>query len=324
MDPLRIAELLEPYLYAAPNHSEPAKADKACPEPVRKPARSLPKGESAILSPAQLQDISTYIDILVRWNSRINLTAIRDPEGIVTRHFGESIFAARHLFPRDAHVGTAALGCPAEQGSASTATAAAEACPELVEGQRQNAAHARPERSRRDAIRGSAAGTEQAPERRKLASNEEAVGLADDQRQSTHDRPTLTDVGSGAGFPGLPIRLWAPHISLTLIESNHKKATFLREVTRALTLTDVNIQTARAETLAGSLFSTVTLRAVERFAAILPTAAALLAPGGRLALLIGAAQQDQARSTLPHLTWSDPVPVPQSRSRILLVAHRSS
>src|ERR1022692_2217884 len=51
------------------------------------------------LTPAQLAQISTYIDLLLRWNARINLTAIRDPEEIVTRHFGESLFMARYLFP---------------------------------------------------------------------------------------------------------------------------------------------------------------------------------------------------------------------------------
>jgi 16S rRNA (guanine527-N7)-methyltransferase len=245
MHPARIAELLEPFLRLpttvsschselnTPRHSEPSQR---------------PGEEPAVLSSAQLQSISTYIDILLRWNARINLTAIRDPEEIVTRHFGESLFAARYLFPKT------------------------------------------------------------------------------DQRQSTSDRPTLADLGSGAGFPGLPIKLWAPHISLTLIESNHKKAAFLREVTRALTLTDVDIQNVRAETLS-TTFDVVTLRAVECFESILPTAASLVAPVGRLALLISAAQQDQARSTRPdaaerELAWSEPVPVPQSRSRILLVARR--
>ena len=68
MDPALIAALLEPFL------------DRP-------------------LSPAQLGQISTYIDLLLRWNARINLTAIREPEEIVTRHFGESFFLARHLFP---------------------------------------------------------------------------------------------------------------------------------------------------------------------------------------------------------------------------------
>ena len=229
----RIAELLDPFLRA------PIVGSKA-------PAQ---------LSSAQLDHISTYIDILIRWNSRINLTAIRDPAEIVTRHFGESLFAARHLFC----VGTAAQACP--------------------------------ERSRRGC-----------PAERSSA----AVSVA--------------DVGSGAGFPGLPIKLWAPHISLTLIESNHKKATFLREVARALTLTDVNIQNARAETLAASGFQVVTLRAVERFQSILPVAARLMAPAGRLVLLIATSQAAQARQTLPHLAWQEPIPIPHSHSRILLCA----
>src|ERR1035437_8521070 len=171
MDTAHIAELLEPFLRATvelPGSPEPARANAA----------------AAVLSPAQLKYISTYIDILLRWNSRINLTAIRDPEEIVTRHFGESLFVARQLFPTGAHAGTAALGRSAEQSPA----------------------------------------------------------------------PRVADIGSGAGFPGVPVKLWAPNIALTLIESNRKKTTFLREVTRALTLTNIDIQNVRAETLPASSF----------------------------------------------------------------------
>ena len=225
MTPVRIAELLDPYL--------------GPPE-----ARRLP--------PDALEHISTYIDILQRWNARINLTAIRNEEEIVTRHFGESLFAARHLFPL----------CPS-------------ACPE---------------RSRR------------------VPPLVKALEVA--------------DVGSGAGFPGIPIKLWQPEIALTLIESNHKKATFLREVTRALTLTDVNIKMERAESLAGNSFHVVTLRAVERFQSILPTAARLLGPQGRLALLIGEAQFPQAESALPDLHWPQPIPIPRSNSRVLAIGTR--
>ena len=46
--------------------------------------------------------LSTYLDLLLKWNARTNLTAIRDPEEIVRRHFGESLFAARHLDPATA------------------------------------------------------------------------------------------------------------------------------------------------------------------------------------------------------------------------------
>jgi len=214
--------------------------------------------------------------MLLRWNARINLTAIRDPEDIVPRHFGESLFAARHLFPvRHAH-----------------------AADEVRDGRRGEGGRGE---GRRAALQG------------RVEDQEETGALAPE---------SIVDLGSGAGFPGLPIKLWAPQISLTLVESNHKKAAFLREITRALTLTDVNIQNARAETLTPMTYDVVTLRAIERFETILPTAAALVAPEGRLALLISSSQQSQARSALPHLAWSEPAPIPQSRSRILLVARR--
>jgi 16S rRNA (guanine(527)-N(7))-methyltransferase RsmG len=244
-----------------------------------------------------------YIDILLRWNARINLTAIRDPEEIVTRHFGESLFAARHLFPRSPHVGTAPQACP--ERSRRGAPAERSSALTVAGGEAANRGRA--------ALQGRDTGMNK---KGALAPG------ASDQRPTTNDRPTVADVGSGAGFPGLPFKIWDPSISLTLIESNQKKATFLREVARAITLTDVNIQNARAESLAGRTFDVVTLRAVEHFEAILPVAADLVAPAGSLALLLGAAQLDRARSLLPNLEWSAPIAIPASRSRVLLQAHR--
>lgn len=191
------------------------------------------------LSGAQLNHISTYIDVLLRWNARINLTAVRDPEEIVTRHFGESLFAARHLVPS-----------PDEPADA---------------------------------------------------------------------RSHLIDLGSGAGFPGLPIKIWAPALKLTLIESRQKKATFLREVTRALTLTNVDVFSARGEDFPPGQGTIVTLRAVERFEQALPLAARLVAPGGRLALLIGSSQAPVARTLLPVFLWQDPIPIPLASSRVMLL-----
>jgi 16S rRNA (guanine527-N7)-methyltransferase len=49
--------------------------------------------------PELYPQLSTYLDLLLKWNARTNLTAIRDPEEIVRRHFGESLFAARHIPP---------------------------------------------------------------------------------------------------------------------------------------------------------------------------------------------------------------------------------
>jgi 16S rRNA (guanine527-N7)-methyltransferase len=270
MHPARIAELIEPFLSptSTPCHSESG----------RSPGESLPRGarrrEPAVLSATQLQSISTYIDILLHWNARINLTAIRHEEEIVTRHFGESLFAACHLFPKE----------------------------------RDREGH---DFSRADIVSG-----------KNRASAPEGLAEARSPKAEARAETRVADVGSGAGFPGIPIKLWAPKISLTLIESNQKKATFLREVTRALTLTDVNIQNARAESLPPSSFEVVTLRAVERLSQVLPVAANLLAPSGRLALLIASSQLEAIRSTLPNLAWQPPIPIPQSKSRLLLLGRQ--
>jgi 16S rRNA (guanine527-N7)-methyltransferase len=229
------------------------------------------------LSPSRLDQISIYIDLLQRWNARVNLTAIRQEEEIVTRHFGESFFLARHLFP---HLG-ASSSCHPERSAdmrAAHVSAESKACPE---------------RSRRDPY-----------------------------RINTVSPTSVLDIGSGAGFPAVPLKLWAPHIRLTLVESNHKKAAFLREVARALRLTNINVIPDRLETLAARpgfpRAQVVTFRAVERFDAILHQTVSFLAPKATLALLIGVAQ-------IPHLTamtsmnWQPPIPVPQSRTRVLSI-----
>jgi 16S rRNA G527 N7-methylase RsmG len=82
---------------------------------------------------------------------------------------------------------------------------------------------------------------------------------------------------------------------------------------------DINIQNARAETLPPSTFDVVTLRAVERLSKVLPVAANLLAPSGRLALLIASSQLEATRSTLLQVRWDPPIPIPQSHSRVFLV-----
>lgn len=138
------------------------------------------------------------------------------------------------------------------------------------------------------------------------------------------------DLGSGAGFPGLPLKIWVPELPLVLIESQSKKATFLKEVIRKNTLMDINVFSNRAETFVAkppapgshhhpAPAALVTMRAVERFADSLPIAASLLAPAGTLTLLIGAAQVSDAASLAPSIRWSPPIPVPLSRSRILLL-----
>ena len=162
----------------------------------------------------------------------MNLTAVRDPEQMVQRHFGESLFAARHLAAADSTI-------------------------------------------------------------------------------------TVADVGSGAGFPGIPLKIYAPNLHLTLIEAHGKKATFLREVCRSLKYTNINVFPGRAEDWKQTA-DLVTLRAVEKFDQALPVAAGVVAPRGRLALLIGAAQASTAERLLPG-NWLDTFAIPDSRERALKI-----
>lgn len=188
---------------------------------------------------AQLQ---AYLELLLRWNARMNLTAVRDPEQIVTRHFGESLYAARVL---------------REAGALS-------------------ANHA-----------------------------------------------TLADIGSGAGFPGIPIKLFAPDLHVTLIESQNKKATFLREIIRTLELSHIVVHCGRAEDWPHRA-SIVTLRAVEKFDTVLAVASSLVAPGGTLCLLIGEAQTRSASSAVTG-GWEPPAirGIPESEGRIVWLTRRT-
>jgi 16S rRNA (guanine527-N7)-methyltransferase len=209
METARIAELLEPYLRRA-------------------------DGGGEVLTQVQLQQLSDFLDLLLRWNAKTNLTSVREPEAIVTRHFGESLFLARRV-----------------SGEAHTAI----------------------------------------------------------------------DVGSGAGFPGIPLKIYSPHLAVTLTESQNKKATFLNEVIRELTLTHINVFPGRAEEL-NLRADLVTFRAVEKFEQALLIAAKLLKPTGCLALLIGTRQKDSAQKLLTGFEI-DNSPVPESRERVLLFASRN-
>lgn len=181
------------------------------------------------LSPELGEKFTAYLAHLQKWNSRTNLTAIRDQDGILSRHFLESILCARHL--------------PVNVSS-------------------------------------------------------------------------VLDFGSGAGLPGIPIALIRNDLSVTLAESQNKKAAFLREAVRTLSLT-AHVHSARAETLT-TPFDCITLRAVDDPARALLAAISLLAPHGWVALLstnkeIATLRQKAASS----ITWSEPIPLPRGTERIL-------
>ena len=137
------------------------------------PASATPQ---AVLLPK----LTRYLQLLLVWNERTNLTAVRDPREVVTRHFGESLLAGFGL-----------LEVAGETGA-------------------------------------------------------------------------LLDVGSGAGFPGLPMALLLPGWWVTLAESQGKKASFLQEAVRTLEV-DVRVWPRRVESMSeDAQFDAVTLRAVDR------------------------------------------------------------
>jgi len=98
----------------------------------------------------------------------------------------------------------------------------------------------------------------------------------------------LADLGSGAGLPGIPLAIARPDLAVTLIESNGKKARFLREAIRSLPFANVSVAQARVQDTAGA-FDTVTARAFASLHDMLAWAGHLLAPGGRWLALKGRA-----------------------------------
>jgi 16S rRNA (guanine527-N7)-methyltransferase len=100
----------------------------------------------------------------------------------------------------------------------------------------------------------------------------------------------LLDMGSGAGFPALPIKIAYPGLSITMVDSIKKKASFLRHIIRTLKLTETEVLDTRAEELPGSLLSTfdvVTARAFADMKSAIVTGMPLLRPDGLMVLSRG-------------------------------------
>ena len=110
---------------------------------------------------------------------------------------------------------------------------------------------------------------------------------------------TLADLGSGAGLPGIPLAIAVPALQVTLVESNGKKARFLREAVRTLGLANLRVAESRAEALdAPGAFDAITARAMATLADLLAAGAHLLRPGGRLLAMKGA-RPDAEIAALP-------------------------
>src|ERR1700719_2824398 len=181
----------------------------------------------------QVGQIQEYIRLLLVWNEKVNLTAIRDPLEILHRHFCESMFAAN-----------------------------------VVE-----------------------------------------LGKC-----------RLADIGTGAGFPGLALKILLPEAQIVLVESNFKKATFLAEVVRALRITGANVLVSRYEELGDEIAPVDFLlaRALGEFEVFLKWAASERVDAKRVVLWLGASDVEGVRKS-SRWAWDPAVTVPQSLRRVLLV-----
>jgi len=185
------------------------------------------------MSEIQLALIQRYVNLLLSWNRSVNLTAIENPIEIVTRHFGESLFAAsvvRFCYGR------------------------------------------------------------------------------------------LADVGTGAGFPGLPLKILQPELNTVLIEPNVKKAAFLTEVVQDLSLKQVQVVRTRFEehrVEPGSI-DFVCCRAMGEYKRLLKWSQTALNRDGRIILWLGT-DDSITVGKAGRWIWDVPVRLPESKRRVLLV-----
>jgi 16S rRNA (guanine527-N7)-methyltransferase len=181
----------------------------------------------------QLSAFSVYMNELLKWNQRANLTAITTPDGIQTRHFLDSL--------------TCLLGFPGVHPAGGD-------------------------------VRTS------------------LVDLAG--RLDGGNRISCLDVGTGAGFPGIPLKIFLPRMQLTLLESIAKKTAFLTSIVDLLELEGVTVITSRAEDLARhpyhrERYDVVTTRALSKLNVIAELTLPFCRIGGRSVALKKGAHMPQ-------------------------------
>lgn len=188
------------------------------------------------LDESQIAKFDIYLALILKWNAKFNLTAIRDRDGILRRHFIECVACARAL----------------------------------------------PGRVR-----------------------------------------TVLDFGSGAGFPGIPIAICRREITVTLAESQTKKAGFLHEAVRLLGV-NANVFVGRAESI-GAHFDCVTLRAVDQMSNAAAAALPLVAPGGALVAMTSEGCLGEILEKVGEsVRWDTPRKIAGSSQGVLLLGLRET
>jgi 16S rRNA (guanine527-N7)-methyltransferase len=138
------------------------------------------------------------------------------------------------------------------------------------------------------------------------------------------DAVTLIDAGSGGGSPAIPLKLAAPHLSLRMVEVKTRKAVFLREAVRELSLRSTTVETSRFEELLSrpelhESADLVSIRAVRIELPVLMSLQAFLKVGGQLLLFRGPAGVGP-ETQIPPLAWKATYPLVESlRSRLVVL-----
>ena len=139
---------------------------------------------------------------------------------------------------------------------------------------------------------------------------------------------TLADLGTGPGLPGIPLAIARPGLRVTLVESNGKKARFLREAVRTLGLANAEVAESRIEALdRPGAYDAITARALATLPQILALGGHLPKAGGRLLAMKGARPDDDEIAALPtgwRLESVQPLTVPGlAAERHLVVVARA-
>src|SRR6267143_1896128 len=135
----------------------------------------------------------------------------------------------------------------------------------------------------------------------------------------------LADAGSGGGFPGLPLKIIRPDLQVFLVESNIKKVTFLAEVIRELGLKDTQVLARRYEELGEEVapLDYVCSRALGEFPAFFEWAGSQQIAAKQVILWTGARDLPEIQK-IATWDWHEPIAVPHSLRRLLLVGSKKS
>ncbi|PYT80453.1 MAG: 16S rRNA (guanine(527)-N(7))-methyltransferase RsmG [Acidobacteria bacterium] len=134
------------------------------------------------------------------------------------------------------------------------------------------------------------------------------------------ERGRLADAGTGAGFPGLPLKIMRPGLQVFLIESSIKKATFLAEVIRELGLKEAQVLVRRYEELGEEIapLDYVCSRALGEYSKFLEWAHCEALAAKEVVLWISANDLEEVQK-IQTWEWREPIPVPNSMRRVLLM-----